>query len=612
MTRNWHSFFLLILLLCTCNYALAQENKKKEDSIKVYRAIEKYSKKRKFTVFLHKLFFQPITPKKVKKNSFQKIKKQAYSKMEGKIIRKIKITTLDPFGYSVIDSTQKPTQFFPKAGNFLHFKTRHLTIRNLLLIKKNEPLDSLLVKESERLIRSQRYIRSVVVTSELVSKTSDSVDVSIRVLDSWSMVPDFSISGTKSNFSLKEKNFFGTGHEFFNSYTQGLTSSENGFMTSYTIPNIVNTFIRSTVSYKVELNGNYAKVLDIERPFFSPFARWAAGMYFDQQFQQAAAVDANNVSTTQFSKYNSQDFWGGHSYQIFKGNSEFNRTTNFISTARFFNKSFLQKPITGTDTLGVYTNERLYLVGFGISSRKYTQDKYVFNFNVVEDIASGFTYSITSGFQNKNQQNRLYFGAKVALGSYFRLGYFSTKVEYGTFFNASKTEQSAYDFSFTYFTNLIEIGSWKFRQFVKPQAIIGTKRLNSITDKLTLNGNSGIQGFNSTTLTGTKKLLLTFQTQGYSPWHVVGFRLNPFLSYTMGMLGQPITGFSNSKIYSELGFGVIISNDYLVLNSFQFSFSFFPILPQDGGTTFKSNSIRTYDFGLQDFEISKPLLVNYQ
>ena len=105
---------------------------------------------------------------------------------------------------------------------------------------------------------------------------------------------------------------------------------------------------------------------------------------------------------------------------------------------------------------------------------------------------------------------------------------------------------------------------------------------------------------------------MTFQTQGYSPWHTVGFRLNPFFSYTMGMLGQAGTGFKNSKLYSELAVGLIISNDYWVFSNFQFSFSYFPTLPEDLSAMYKTNSLKTYDFGLQDFEISKPVLVGYQ
>ena len=55
-------------------------------------------------------------------------------KYEGKIIRNIKITTLDPFGYSDSDSTRQPKIFAQKAGNALHLKTKNIAIKNLLLI----------------------------------------------------------------------------------------------------------------------------------------------------------------------------------------------------------------------------------------------------------------------------------------------------------------------------------------------------------------------------------------------------------------------------------------------------------------------------------------------
>lgn len=610
MKLNVLQCVFLVWLLCSQTLT-AQQNQTQKDTAKVYRAIENYSQKRKFTKYLYRLVFEPLS-KPIAKPIKKAIKKQSLRRFEGKVIRNINITTLDPFGFSVNDTTQKPNKKILKMGNSLHMKTRNFAINNLLMFKKNDCLDSLLIRESERLIRRQRYIRSVVISVRQVSKKSDSVDVYIRALDAWSLVPELNLTPTKSTFTVKERNFLGTGHEFSNTYTKDLTSSNDGFGTSYTIPNFKNTFIRTTLRYDIDLNKNYIKSLNIERPFYSPYARWAAGMYFDQKFERTLPVDSPNAKESVASKYESQDFWGGHSVQIFKGNTESNRATNFVTTARFYNRKYTDRPVIGSDSLGVYSTEKLYLMSLGISSRRYVQEKYVFNFDVVEDIATGFVYSVTTGFQNKNTKNRLYFGSKVAFGKYFSLGYISTDFEYGTFFDGKITEQSAYNLSLTYFTNLIDAGRWKFRQFIKPQAIIGTKRINSNTDKLSLNGDTGISGFSSNQLYGTKKLLLTFQTQGYSPWQMIGFRLNPYMSYTMGMLGQQDIGFRKSQLFSELAVGLIISNDYWVFSNFQISFSYFPSLPSDMSAPFKTNSFRTYDFGLQDFEIGKPLLVSYQ
>lgn len=602
---------LFVLVLFSYQAVCCQEQGKVKDTAQVYKAIENYSKGSKFKTFVYKLLFEPISKQKVTKVVVAKLKKQNYKQLEGKIIRRIKVTTLDPFSYSVSDTNQVPTKKLAKIGNSLHLKSKKFAVYNLLLFKKNKPLDSILVKETERLIRRQRFVRSVAITSTLVSKHSDSVDVSIRVLDSWSMAPDFTLSGSKSTFFVRERNFVGTGHEVATYLSKNLDGGDQGFGANYTIPTIKNTYIRTTVSYERDFDNNYKQFVNIERPFYSPLTKWAGGIYLDQVFEKEQAINSL-TDTILNSKSRVKDFWGGRSIAIFKGNTEFERFTNFVVSARFLNKEYSEVPLVGIDSLGVFSKENLSLISFGISSRKYTQDKYIFNFNITEDIASGYTFSITTGSQNKNQSNRMYFGARAAYGSYFDFGYLSSNLEYGTFFEGRTTVQSAYNFNITYFSNLLDTGKWKFRQFIKPQAIIGTKRIDSNTDKITLNGENGIAGFNSNKIFGTKKLLLTFQTQGYSPWQVIGFRLNPFINYTLGMIGQPGTGFSNSKLYSEFGIGVIISNDYLVFSNFQFSLSFFPILPEDASNSYKTNSLKTYDFGLQEFDIAKPLLVRYQ
>lgn len=603
-------YLLVFLVLLSCHLTMAQDTTKTKEETKKYSKIQIYSNKHKFTKFIYKLIFEPVNKPSEKKKSFKKIKKTNFRTLEGKTIRNININSFDPFGYSANDSTETPKSFFLRTGNSLHIKSKKFAIKNLLLIRENQPLDSLLFKESARLIRSQRYVSELVMEAKSVSK--DSVDISIRVLDTWSIVPEFDLSSNKSIISLNEKNFFGLGHEFFNSYSKNFSGIHDGYSTSYVIPNIKNTFIKTTLSYAIDFDQNYSKLFSIERPFYSTYTKWAGGLSLSQVFGNEITTSPSQALEFKKFKANFYDYWGGHSMQIFKGNSEYQRSTNFFTTARFYHKNFIENPFIDVNNLGIYANEKLYLTSLGISSRKFIQDKYIFNFNIVEDIASGFSYSITGGFQNKNSINRSYIGAKAAFGNFFNFGYLGAHFEYGTFYNNGNLEESAAVIKAIYFTNLEEIGNWKFRQFFNPEFVIGMNRPNAISDKITLNGDTGINGFNSQLLFGTKKLLINFQTQGYSSWKVTGFRLNPYFRYTMGFIGDDNQGLFSSKLYSQIGIGFIISNDYLVFKSFQFSFSYYPNLPLDGGTLFKTNAIRTNDFGLENFGIAKPELVKYQ
>jgi hypothetical protein len=608
----------ILLLLFGFHAASAQETKKEEkDSAKLYKDIEKFSKRSGFTKFLHGLIFEPIKVKKeIKKDVAKKKKRKAPQKKfrsyEGLIVRQITVETLDPFGYSEHDPEKKPENSLSRFGNRIHLKSKQLTIKNLLLFKRNRPLDSLLVRESERLIRSQRFVRAVVIKPELIDGNKDSVDVTIRVLDAWSLVPDISVSGSRGDFSATEKNFFGLGHQFENRYQKEFSTGNDAYSARYTVPNIMNTYIRTTLTYQINLEKDYNKSVNIERPFFSPFAKWAAGVFVGQDFRSDSLPDAALSYSRQFFKYNSFDVWGGHSVQIFRGNTENARTTNFISTVRYLDVDFTESPTRRYDTINFYSDEKFYLASIGISSRQFVQDKYIFNYGVVEDVPVGRAFAITGGWQEKNNNSRVYIGGRVSTGKFYKWGYLSSSFEYGTFFNHSVTEQSAFSIQGNFFTNLLESGKWKFRQFVKARVVVGNNRMPSQGDMLTLDDNSGMPGFNPQELFGTRKAVLTLQSQAYAPWNVWGFRLNPYLGFSMGMLTGPESNFGNSRVYSKIGIGFIISNDYLVFSSFQLSLSYFPTIPGAGDDIYKTNAFNTEDFGFMNFDISKPRPVDYQ
>ena len=58
--------------------------------------------------------------------------------------------------------------------------------------------------------------------------------------------------------------------------------------------------------------------------------------------------------------------------------------------------------------------------------------------------------------------------------------------------------------------------------------------------------------------------------------------------------------------------GLLFKNEYLVLDYFQVSISFYPIIPGNGENVFKINPTSTTDFGFQDFVLGKPSTIVYQ
>src|SRR5690606_37966691 len=113
-----------------------------------------------------------------------------------------------------------------------------------------------------------------------------------------------------------------------------------------------------------------------------------------------------------------------------------------------------------------------------------------------------------------------------------------------------------------YFSRIIQWGKWKFRQFVNPELVYGYNRIPYDKDRINLNGRNGIEGFDSYHLRGTKKLLVTFQTQSYAPYQWLGFRFNPFINASLGLIGDTSHKIFHNHLYYSVDDGIQI-NTYL-------------------------------------------------
>ena len=606
--------FLFLLFACFSGQAQKKPSHAGNDSVKVYKKIEENLKKTKFKKFVYRLLFKAkrADTKSQKKERQEFFIKRSFERNDGKIIRQINIETLDPFGYSVDNYKDEPNKGFEKFGNRMHLKTKNITIKNLLLFKKNHPLDSIAVKESERLIRRQRYIRSVIIKPVEIPGSKDSVDISIRVLDSWSLIPTGAVSGSKAKFDLTERNFFGLGHEIDNEFAKRFDDGRKSYTGSYTINNIKDTYIKTVFMYKNDLNDNVSRSARLERQFFSPLTRLAYGAFYENRFYRDSLPDNSGVFENHDFKFETQQYWGGHSFKIFRGRTEDFRSTNLVTTLGYKQVKYKASPSPVYDPDQFFASEKTYLATVGLNTRKFAQEKYLFNYGIVEDVAYGQVYSLTGGFQDKNNRRRAYFGGRFAYGTYFPIGFAGINVLAGSFFDGNKTQETTLRVEANYFTNLMSIGSWRVRQFVMPTFVLGNHRAKNITDRVTINEENGISGFDNPLINGTRKLFSTFQTQTYVPgnWH--GFHFNPFFNMSVGVLGFKTDRLFNDKIYSMFTLGVMINNDYLVFNNFQISFSFYPTIPYQGTNVIRTNTLNNDDLVLPDFQIGEPSVVPYK
>ena len=129
-------FILISLSFSLYESACAQQDSIKADTTALYRNLETFSERSKFTRFMYRIVFKPVAPvvkeKNVKKKAYKKPVQKPYKTFEGKIIRNIGIITLDPFGYSATDTTVLKQNFAIKAGNKIHIKTQNIADKELV------------------------------------------------------------------------------------------------------------------------------------------------------------------------------------------------------------------------------------------------------------------------------------------------------------------------------------------------------------------------------------------------------------------------------------------------------------------------------------------------
>ena len=589
----------------------AQTVDKKGDSISIYQDINDLSRKSKFSRFVYKLIFREsalkaenLIPSKPKKED-KLVKKH----QEGKIIRNITIETLDPFGFSVTNEKKVPKRKLEKYGNSVHIKTKEVTIRNIMLFKKNDKLDTKLLLESERLIRSQRYIREVTIVPVDIPKNKDSIDIKIRVLDSWTLIPTGSLSSSESSAKLTERNILGFGHLISGNIKNRFDTRERAVYAQYSINNIKDTYFRFDLDYANEFNNDSKRSININRPFYSVIAKNAGGFYFEnslrtEQFPVLDTISLQNVS------YDFQEYWYGRAFKINSKSNPERYFTNLILALTYNQKVFGRMPEATLDPSNYFSNEKNWIGMIGVSKQKFYQDTFVFNYNITEDIPYGENIALIIGHQEKNSNSRMYTGLSVSYGKKYSFGYASGFAEWGSFYDAGFTEQTTFRLGLNYFSPLINLGSWRFRQFIKPTYVWGNNRDESFKDRLIFFEEDGLPGFNSR-LNGTQKWTLSFQTQSYIPGSWYGFRFSPYLNMTLGSLANEKTLFS-SKVYSKFSIGALINNDFLVFNSFQISFSYYPTIPFEGDGINKFNSLENTNLSLYDFQLSKPAYIRYE
>ncbi len=159
--------------------------------------------------------------------------------------------------------------WFHRFANQYHVVTTEGTLRDDVLFVEGDTLDPTELAETERLLRSRRYLRHAEVTVSHYCAEQSAVIVTVKSWDNWSLLPKIDIGHeggeTKTSIGFAEDNLLGSGNQLQAEYYND--SERDGFQLRFVSPNIFGHHWRTSMFYADNSDGE-SYLFNLEKPFY--------------------------------------------------------------------------------------------------------------------------------------------------------------------------------------------------------------------------------------------------------------------------------------------------------------------------------------------------------
>ena len=173
-------------------------------------------------------------------------------------------------------SDPKENKWLYRWANRLHVVTRDHVIRNQVLFEEGEAFSGRELEETERIVRSNRFIYDARV--EPLQYENGVVDVKVTTQDVWSLTPDFSFSRSggenRTALGIEETNLLGRGQLLRLKWIDNVDRTSTQF--DFEDKNLGSSWVSMFLRIADNSDGE-TQFLSIVRPFYSLDARGSGG-----------------------------------------------------------------------------------------------------------------------------------------------------------------------------------------------------------------------------------------------------------------------------------------------------------------------------------------------
>jgi hypothetical protein len=469
----------------------------------------------------------------------------------GLVIGEITIDNQDIFDLG--DPKENKALF--RLANRLHYATRPRVIRDQLLFRTGDPYTARLLEESERILRTARYLYDASVRA--VAVHDGRVDVVVTTRDVWTLNPGISFgrSGGKntSGVELEELNLLGTGIALSAARKNGVDRDETRFQLRDR--QLGSSWWDLQAQYSSNSDGQ-VRELALDRPFYALDARWAAGGEITDDDRIDSLYDLGEVIDQFRDHHRLAQAYGGWSRGLRNG-----WVQRWRAGATYDEYRFAAAP-TWTGTSAVPEDRKFVYpwVQFDLIQDAYYKLKNRDQIGRTEDFFLGLRASLRLGWADTSwgsQRSALIFaggldhGAALSQRSTLLSGLgLSGRLESGTLRNAVVRGAARY----------YAKQSERFLFFTTLQAAYG--RNLDLDNQLLLGGDNGLRGYPLRYQAGDRRLLLTVEQRFFSDWYPFRlFRVGAAAFVDVGRTwGEAPLNSSSLGLLRDVGVGLRFGN----------------------------------------------------
>ena len=312
----------------------------------------------------------------------------------GATIRSISIVVDNVFDTSNPEEDKKLYHW----ANRVHVRTRPSVIASILLFREGDIFQGRLLDESARALRAHGFLADASVEPGAYDESTNSVDVAVRVRDSWSLAPDLKLgrSGGENEYGIgmSDGNLFGTGKSLTVSYTSDVDRDETYL--GYSDANVRGTRVQLGAALASASDG-HRRFLSVQRPFFALDTRWSLGGSVLNEERVDSMYDLGEIVDEFEHQIRSASLEGGFSHGLIDG-----RTRRWLFG--FTSEEHLFAPTLEIPQPIVLPEDRKLVypwVGFQLVEDDFREMSELDDMGRTEDVSLGLNLFASLGFSRE-------------------------------------------------------------------------------------------------------------------------------------------------------------------------------------------------------------------